>query len=265
MKIPEIEPQQRRLARSRCGRRARAPHPARPRARRRRSAQTSLVARAPPGDDDVLERPVRAFGDPEALRHAVDDDLAGRAHRLDPTGLTLGRPRARLLTISARTSTKSGSAFGISIRLELHPELGRLLLRLGVDVPADLQMIGHEPDGTDEHAGPCRPRGAPARWSRMSGPSHGSPVGDSLWNENDQSSTPASSATSAEVSSSWSRYGSPISRMRAGSEWAVKTTCAVGAADPVGEERRRSRGRRASSRRRRARRRPSSACSSWSR
>ena len=25
----------------------------------------------------------------------------------------------------------------------------------------------------------------------MSGPSHGSPVGDSLWNENDQSSTPA--------------------------------------------------------------------------
>ena len=58
----------------------------------------------------------------------------------------------------------------------------------------------------------------------MSGPSHGSPVGDSLWNENDQSSTPALSATRRAVSSSWSWYGSPSSRMRAGSEWAVKTT-----------------------------------------
>ena len=59
----------------------------------------------------------------------------------------------------------------------------------------------------------------------MSGPSQGSPVGDSLWNANDQSSTPAASATSRDVSSSDSRYGSPVSRMRAGSEWAVKTTC----------------------------------------
>ena len=60
----------------------------------------------------------------------------------------------------------------------------------------------------------------------MSGPSHGSPVCDSLWNENDQSATRARSATSADVSRSWSRYGSPDSRMRAGSECAVKTTCA---------------------------------------
>ena len=59
----------------------------------------------------------------------------------------------------------------------------------------------------------------------MSGPSHGSPVCDSLWKENDQSPTTRRSATSAEVSSSSSRYGSPASRMRAGSEWAVKTTC----------------------------------------
>ena len=39
----------------------------------------------------------------------------------------------------------------------------------------------------------------------MSGPSHGSPVGDSLWNEKLHSDRPAASATSREVSSSWSR------------------------------------------------------------
>ncbi len=39
-------------------------------------------------------------------------------------------------------------------------------------------------------------------------------------------SRPARSATSCDVSSSWSRYGSPWSRIRAGRLCAVKTTCA---------------------------------------
>ena len=60
----------------------------------------------------------------------------------------------------------------------------------------------------------------------MSGPSHGSPVGDSLWNEKLHVASPAASATRRDVSSSWSRYGSPVSRIRAGNECAVKTTCA---------------------------------------
>ena len=137
------------------------------------------------------------------------------------------RPRRSHRGRSRRApATNAGSAFGISIRSKPHAELARPLLRLVVDVPADLQMVGDEADRTDEHVARSRGRARSARWSRMSGPSHGSPVGDSLWNENDQSSTPAASATSRDVSSSWSRYGSPSSRMRAGSECAVKTTCA---------------------------------------
>src|SRR5438552_1525626 len=34
---------------------------------------------------------------------------------------------------------------------EPHAELARLLLRLGVDVPADLEMVGDEADRADEH------------------------------------------------------------------------------------------------------------------
>src|SRR5436305_5660145 len=41
--------------------------------------------------------------------------------------------------------------------------------------------------------------------SRMSGPSQGSPVELALWNANDQSDTPARSATRRDVASSWSR------------------------------------------------------------
>ena len=35
--------------------------------------------------------------------------------------------------------------------VEPQAELPRLVLRLRVDVPADLQMIRHEPDGADQH------------------------------------------------------------------------------------------------------------------
>ena len=64
----------------------------------------------------------------------------------------------------------------------------------------------------------------------MSGPSHGSPVGDSLWKANDHSTIAARSTTSRDVSSRASAYVSPDSRIRAGSECAVKTTCADRAA-----------------------------------
>ena len=69
-------------------------------------------------------------------------------------------------------------------------------------------------------------RGA-RRWSRMSGPSHGSPVGDSLWNENHQSRRrrqPRRRAARSRAAGPCT--GRPASRIRAGSECAVKTTCA---------------------------------------
>ena len=70
----------------------------------------------------------------------------------------------------------------------------------------------------------------------MSGPSHGSPVADSDWNENDQSATPRAVGDETLVSSSCSWYGSPSARMRAGRECAVNTTCARRAAHPVSEQ-----------------------------
>ena len=70
----------------------------------------------------------------------------------------------------------------------------------------------------------------------MSGPSHGSPVGDSLWKEKLHSDRPAASATSRDVSSSWSRYGSPASRIRAGQRVRGEDDVRVGAANAVGEQ-----------------------------
>ena len=62
-----------------------------------------------PRDDRVLERPIGAFRDPEALRHPVDDDLSRARHR--ESG-----PASARFTIWASTSTKPGSAFGMWIR-----------------------------------------------------------------------------------------------------------------------------------------------------
>ena len=76
-----------------------------------------------------------------------------------------------------------------------------------------------------------------SRWSRMSGPSHGSPVcGLALERERPAWEHARSRPRAAAVSRSESRYVSPSSTIRAGSECAVKTTCAVGAADAVGEQ-----------------------------
>ena len=65
-------------------------------------------------------------------------------------------------------------------------------------------MIGHEPDGTDEDLVRAGLVEGGEMVEDVRSRSQGSPVGDSLWNENDQSCRPAASATSLEVSSSWS-------------------------------------------------------------
>ena len=116
--------------------------------------------------------------------------------------------------------------------------------------------------GRARRRAPC----SASRWSRMSGPSHGSPVGDSLWNENDQSSSARALARRAgAVSSSWSLYGSPSSRIRAGRRVRGEDDVRVGAADAVGEQLDEARARRASSRRSAAPRGRRAPASSWSR
>ena len=110
-----------------------------------RSAQTSLVAARPRAIDRVLQGAVGPLRDGESLRDAVDDDLA-RRHR-QPRGCESPLPH---------DPREDVDEAGVGVRhldpVELHPELGRLLPRLGVDVPADLQVVGDEPDRTDEDA-----------------------------------------------------------------------------------------------------------------
>ena len=75
---------------------------------------------------------------------------------------------------------------------------------------------------------PC-PASSP-RWSRMSGPSHGSPVLRlALEGERPVAELPAIRDQTRKSRAARPRYVSPASRMRAGSEWAVKTTCALAA------------------------------------
>ena len=120
--------------------------------------------------------------------------------------------------------------------VELEAQLGGLLAGLDVDIPEDLEVVADEADRRDQDlADALRVRVSSS--TRMSGPSHGSPVGLSLWNANDQSEMPACSATSRDVSSSWSRYGSPSARIRSGRLWAVKTTCASVPPHALGQER----------------------------
>ena len=76
----------------------------------RHVAESLHLSHAEPAarDEDVLQRPLRLRIDPEAPRHPVDDDPAGFVH----AATAASAPR----TISARTCTKRGSSFGISIR-----------------------------------------------------------------------------------------------------------------------------------------------------
>ena len=169
--------------RSRCGRRGRPPRPARSRARRPAAPRRPSPRRRPRATTSVL----RACG----TRLRIDAEAAGaRARRGSRRALMRSTvPRALRRTIAG----EDGDEGGIGVRhldpLEPHARArARLLLRLGVEVPADLEVVGDEADRADEHVARRRRACSAARWSRMSGPSHGSPVGDSLWKENDQSS-----------------------------------------------------------------------------
>ena len=68
----------------------------------------------------------------------------------------------------------------------------------------------------------------------MSGPSHGTPVGDSDWNENDHlSPSAARSATAEDVSSSCSSY---VAGAFDGEAVRGEDDVRIGPAHPVGEE-----------------------------
>ena len=134
------------------------------------------------------------------------------------------------------------------------PSSARALLRLGVEVPADLEVVGDEADRADEDVGRRPAPWSAARWSRMSG-AEPRLAGRRLATGSRTTSRrrPAASATSRAVSSSCSWYGSPSSRIRAGrrvrGEDDVRARCRGRGRRAA----RRSRARRASSRRRRAR------------
>ena len=115
-----------------------------------RSAHDLARRRAPPArDDGVLERAVRALARRgSAARRGRR--RSGRRARHRPTGSCRRRRSARRRSRRARRRSAGRRSASRSARARM-PSSARLLLRLGVDVPADLQMIGHEPDGTDEH------------------------------------------------------------------------------------------------------------------
>ena len=112
---------------------------------------------------DVAQRPdVRAARRGRARR----TDPSARGSRADRRGScraacsTTISPGLTRLTVPAvlaarsrrASATNAGSSFGISIRASSQAELARALLRLDVEVPADLQMVGDEADRADEHA-----------------------------------------------------------------------------------------------------------------
>src|SRR5262245_3445826 len=174
--------------------------------------------RAAARDDDVLQAARLARIHLEVSRGVVGDDLAWSGHAFEGTG------RARR-TRPASSSTNGSSAFGMSMRSNVIPSSRAFCAASWSRSQRISRWSATKPTG--QRSTSATPRAwRSSRWSRMSGPSHGSPVGDSLWNEKLHVSRPARSATSREVSSSCSSYGSPSSRMRAGSECAVKTTCA---------------------------------------
>ena len=96
-------------------------------------------------DDELLERVRVACADDEPARDAVDRDLAC-AH-LSSYAATAASSRR---TIPA----SSADEVGVGVRhlgpLQAHAELSRALGRLDVEVPTDLEMVGDEPDRTDD-------------------------------------------------------------------------------------------------------------------
>ena len=137
---PGDDAEQRALARAVAADERRARCPA------RRANETSRSAHTSAG-------PVRAAQKHEALQRA-------RAARVDAEARATARstgshPGARApsscSTSDASARTNSRSAFGISIRLQRHSELARPVLRLDVDVPADLEVVRDEADRAHEH------------------------------------------------------------------------------------------------------------------
>ena len=94
-------------------------------------------------DEQLLQAARLVRVDAEAARDPVDPDLA-RLHALNGTA-------AARRTSPASTRMNAGSAFGSSIRSSCEAELRRALLRLDVEVPPDLEVVGDEADRRDEH------------------------------------------------------------------------------------------------------------------
>ena len=194
-----------------------------------RSAHDVGAAHAAARDDQILQRAVLARIDAEAARGVLDDDLSG-PHARD------GTPSARR-AIPASVRTNAGSAFGISIRSTPHPELGRALLRLDVDVPADLEMVGDEADRADEHV-----VDAVLRAARRDG--RGCPARATARRSATRSGTRSSTGRrglrprrrGATSRAAGPCTGRPSRGCAPGSECAVKTTCASRAAHAVGEQ-----------------------------
>src|SRR5262245_28161930 len=171
-----------------------------------------------PAQHRLLQRQVPMRVHAEAAAHVLRDDLS-RSH-----AAVEGTERV-CRTSSTSPRTKAGSSFSDSMRSNSSPSsaaLSRASTSRSHRISrwSETNPIGHA--STREVPAAANRSSS----SRMSGPSHGSPVRLSLWKANDHDSSCARSAISWDVSSSWSLYGSPSARIRAGRLCAVKTTCA---------------------------------------
>ena len=158
-----------------------------------------LRAGAAAGDEELLERLRLARADDELPGDAVDRDLSG-AHPA-PYAATAASSRR---TMPASTSTSAGR------RSASRSGSGACRAPARARPPRRRCPSGSRGGPRRSRRGRRgrrrRPRAERSeRWSRMSGPSHGSPVGDSLWKAKLQSPTPAAPATRRLVSSNASR------------------------------------------------------------
>ena len=94
-------------------------------------------------DEQLLQAARLVRVDAEAARDPVDPDLA-RLHPVDGTA-----------AVTPDEPGEHADEGRVGVRqldpVELEPELGRALLRLDVEVPSDLEVVGDEADRRDEH------------------------------------------------------------------------------------------------------------------
>ena len=245
--IPASSSQQRRLARSRCGRRARPPRRARPRTRRRAAPRRRSPRDAAARDDELLQRARAAAG-------RRGSAATTRSTRISPGRHAARRYRKRPPDEPGEHARRTPGRRSASRSARSRARARAPSPRLGVEVPADLEVVGDEADRADEHVARRR-----ARAGRRGG--RGCPARATARRSATRSGTRTTSRRARrarrrarDVSSSWSSYGSPSSRIRAGQRVRGEDDVRVGAADAVGEQVDEARARRASSRRRRARR-----------